>query len=202
MQIRLSLLFTVFLGCNIYAQNRVLFYGNTSSICYANDSIDLTYCSHFPDSLAQFDALFIFSSAESNLTAFNLKEILAFLETGKGIYIGSENWPLQAESKQLTNLFYSKETWGNFSTTEATTNSKSFIADEKKIDAGNSTVAFPLDYRLKVEAWVEDEPLILSGKWLNGRILIDGGYSRFYCCNNEQQNTEMLMSFFDFLLND
>ncbi len=180
----------------------MFFYGNISSICDSSDSISLTFSTQFPDSLAQYDALFIFSSAESNLTDANLQEILKFLDTGKGIYIGSENWPLQAESKQLTNLFYSKETWGNFSTTEATTNSKSFIADEKKIDAGNSTVAFPLDYRLKVEAWVEDEPLILSGKWLNGRILIDGGYSRFYCKDNEQQNPEMLKSFFEFLLND
>lgn len=202
MPIRLALILTIFLCCKIHAQNRVFFYGNISSICDSSDSISLTFSTQFPDSLAQYDALFIFSSAESNLTDANLQEILKFLDTGKGIYIGSENWPLQAESKQLTNLFYSKETWGNFSTTEATTNSKSFIADEKKIDAGNSTVAFPLDYRLKVEAWVDDEPLILSGKWLNGRILIDGGYSRFYCKDNEQQNPEMLKSFFEFLLND
>lgn len=202
MQIRLALIFTIFLSFKISAQNRVLFCGNTSSICCINDSIDLTFSTQFPDSLGQYDALFIFSSAESILTESNMKEILTFLEAGKGIYIGSENWPLQAESKQLTNLFYSKETWGNFTTTEATTNSKSFIADEKKIDAGNSTVAFPLDYRLKVEAWVDDEPLILSGKWLNGRVLIDGGYSRFYCTNNEQANAEMLKTFIDFLLYD
>jgi len=202
MQIRLAIIITIFLSYKICAQNRVLFYGNTSSICYLNDSIDLTFCTQFPDSLDNYDALFIFSSAESILNECNLKEIQTFLEAGKGIYIGSENWPLQAESKQLTKLFYAKETWGNFSTTEATTNAKSFIADEKKIDAGNSTVAFPLDYRLKVEAWVDDEPLILSGKWLNGRVLIDGGYSRFYCTNNEQLNAELFKSFFDFLLND
>ena len=165
MQIRLVLIFTIFLFFKINAQNRVLFCGNISSICSINDSIELTFSTQFPDSLGQYDALFIFSSAESILTESNL-------------------------------------TWGNFTTTEATTNSKSFIADEKKIDAGNSTVAFPLDYRLKVEAWVDDEPLILSGKWLNGRVLIDGGYSRFYCTNNEQLNGEMLTSFFDFLLNN
>jgi hypothetical protein len=202
MQIRLVLLLIIFLSFKINAQKHVHFCGNISSLCSKDATIDLTFSTQFPDSIETYDALFIFSSAESILTESNIKEILEFLEAGKGVYIGSENWPLQAESKQLTNLFYSKETWGNFSTTEATTNSKSFIADEKKIDAGNSTVAFPLDYRLKVEAWVDDEPLILSGKWLNGRILIDGGYSRFYCTNNEQANAEMLKTFIDFLLYD
>jgi hypothetical protein len=202
MQIRHTLTLFLFLAFNLSAQQRIHFCGNISSICFDDDSIELTISTHFPDSLQHYDALFIFSMAESILTESNMKELLVFLEAGNGVYIGSENWPLQAESKQLTNLFYSKETWGNFTATEATTNSSGFIADEKKIDAGKSTVAFPLDYRLKVEAWVDDEPLILSGRWLNGCVLIDGGYSRFYCTNNEQLNTQMLKRFIHFLLND
>lgn len=200
MQIRLLIFLMLLFTARVQAQKRIHFCGNVSSICFVNDSINLTFSEQFPDSLTNYDALFIFSSAESILSAHHLKEVLLFLEAGKGIYIGSENWPLQAESKQLTNLFYTKESWGNFTTTEAITNTKSFIADDKKIDAGNSTVAFPLDYRLKVEAWVEDEPLILSGTWLNGHVLIDGGYSRFYCLENKQLNAEMLQSFIDFLL--
>ena len=49
------------------------------------------------------------------------------------------------------------------------------------IPAGRSTVAFPMDYRLRVEAWVADQPLILSGELDAGKVIIDGGYSRFYC---------------------
>lgn len=200
MQRCLALLLSVFFSCFLSAQKHIYFCGNITSICCVNDSVNLTFKNTFPDSLSAFDALFIFSSAQSILTDSNIQEIISFLEAGKGVYIGSENWPLQAESMQLTNLFYSKETWGNFTSTEATTNSKSFIADDKKIDPGNSTVAFPMDYRLKVEAWVDDEPLILSGKWLNGRILIDGGYSRFYCNNNVPLNNELLKTFIDFLI--
>ncbi len=202
MQNGLTLLVSVLVSLSLNAQIRICFCGNVSSICEIEDSIEVVYSNHFPDSLSSFDALFIFSSAESILNESHQQELLAFLESGKGIYIGSENWPLQAESKELTNLFYAKETWGNFTTKEAITNDKSLIADEKKIDAGNSTVVFPLDYRLKVEAWVDDEPLILSGNWLNGRIIIDGGYSRFYCSNTTGINHDILKRFMDYLTKD
>jgi hypothetical protein len=124
------------------------------------------------------------------------------LNEGKGLYIGSENWPLQAESRILTNLFCSKQSWGNFSSTNAEAGENSILKNLDSISAGNSTVAFPLDYRLKVEAWINDEPLILSGKWMNGNLLIDGGYSRFYCGNQNQTNQEMLNVFLNFLIQD
>ena len=70
----------------------------------------------------------------------------------------------------------------------------------QSVPAGTTTVAFPLDYRLKVEAWINDEPLILSGESYKGKIIIDGGYSRFYCnIDKEGKNSFMLNQFIDFL---
>ena len=67
------------------------------------------------------------------------------------------------------------------------------------LPAGKTTSAFPLDYRLKVEAWVSDQALILSGNIGKGRIIIDGGYSRFYCENTNELSVEMLSRFITYL---
>jgi hypothetical protein len=48
--------------------------------------------------------------------------------------------------------------------------------------------------------WYNDEPLILSGKWGQGKILIDGGYSRFYCSSlgvYEKEVLAVVLNFFD-----
>jgi len=57
-----------------------------------------------------------------------------------------------------------------------------------------------LDYRLKVEAWLNDQPLILSGNYKKGRIIIDGGYSRFYCENMSKTSSELWLRFKSFLV--
>jgi hypothetical protein len=99
------------------------------------------------------------------------------------LYVGAENWPLQAEANQITSYFYQKECFGNHIDSIATSETYGtnlVLEDMPSIPAGVSTVSFPLHPGLKVEAWVNDEPLILSGMIGNGRIVIDGGYSRFY----------------------
>jgi len=121
-----------------------------------------------------------------------------FVRAGGGLYLGAENWPLQAESNQLTKKIYLKESFGEYDSPEAEIEQKSgnLHLEMATIPAGRSTVAFPMDYRLRVEAWVADQPLILSGKIDEGNVIIDGGYSRFYC----DQRTEITDSLWKAIL--
>jgi hypothetical protein len=167
-------------------QHNYLVIGNTHSLCL--DSNFFTLKSSL-DSLEKYDVLFIFSNATSSFSGSDLERIQTFLSTGKGVYIGCENWPLQAEAQQLTRRLFSKEFWGETNETIATTNvlSESIFNDKSTIPAGKSIVLFPLDVRLNVEAWVKDEPVILSSEFFGGRLILDGGYSRFYC---SEMNTD------------
>lgn len=197
---KILLLLTLFQSCFLLSQQKILFTGNISSICFLSDSVDVVKSALIPESIIEFDAVFLFSSANSILSEADIEKLQNFLNSGKGIYIGSENWPLQAESNQLTDRFYSKQTWGNFSTKSAIVNDAGLLNEKDSIPSGASTVVFPLDYRLKVEAWIDDEPLISSGSLLGGRILLDGGYSRFYCNkDNTNANQEIMENFITFL---
>ena len=44
-----------------------------------------------------------------------------------------------------------------------------------------------MDYLLKIKVWINYQSLIQSGEIGKGKIVIDGGYSRFYC---EEMNAE------------
>lgn len=171
-------------------QNNYLVVGNTHSLCLdtALFSVKSTI-----DSLEEYEVLFIFSNATSSLSETDLDRIQTFLSAGKGVYIGCENWPLQAEAQQLTKRLFSKEFWGETNETIATTNvlSESIFNDKSTIPAGKSIVLFPLDVRLNVEAWVKDEPVILSSEFFGGRLILDGGYSRFYCSDMNTDTVEV-----------
>lgn len=178
------------------AQNNYLIVGNSHSFCL--DSTQFTFKTTI-DSLENYDVLFIFSTANSRLTETDLDRIQAFLLAGKGVYVGCENWPLQAEAQQLTQRLLSKEFWGETNEEVATINlvSESIFNDKSSIPAGKSIVYFPMDIRLIVEAWVGDEPIILSSEFFGGRLILDGGYSRFYCT----EETEVSLEVWDNLLN-
>ena len=155
-----------------------------------------------PKKLSTFNAIFLFSNSTSQLTEVEIEQLIHFTEDGGGLYVGSENWPLQAESKQLTQKMYTKESYGDFNEKNALSAERGNLKlDEINfIPAGETTVAFPMDYRLTVEAWVEDQPLILSGFIGKGRIIIDGGYSRFYCENSTEESEQLLNYFLRFLV--
>ena len=188
------------LSTTLFSQNKILFIGNISQICFEDTNSMIELSSDLPDTLSSYSAIFLFSSAQSILNEKKVEQLLQFLNGGNGLYLGSENWPLQAESNVMTNLLFSKNAWGDFNEPNAQLAEKGIFKESASIPAGTTTVAFPLDYRLKVEAWVNDEPLILSGEYYKGKIIIDGGYSRFYC-NIEKggNNNFMLNQFIDFL---
>jgi len=197
------LLFSFFVVGNISAQNKVLFAGNVDRICFQNPNLQISSASVLPDSIENYDAIFIFSGAQSILNEADLERLLVFLKSGKGLYLGSENWPLQAESNQLTTILYAKQTWGNFNEEKAEVNKKTeLIEDTDSFPAGTTTVSMPLDFRLKVVAWVNDEPLIQCGEFESGKIIIDGGYSRFYCREEleDEISNQILVQFINYLI--
>lgn len=174
----------------VKTQHHYLVVGNTHSLCFDTNQFTLKTSI---DSLEKYDVLFIFSSATSTLSEIDLDRIQSFLSAGKGVYVGCENWPLQAEAQQLTKRLFSKEFWGETNESIATTNvlSESIFNDKSTIPAGKSIVLFPLDVRLNVEAWVKDEPVILSSEFFGGRLILDGGYSRFYCSDMNTDTKEV-----------
>lgn len=161
--------------------SRVLLIGNYASICL--EDYNARKSNVLPDSLEQFDVICFFSNSTSALSDSQVLRVENFVRAGGGLYLGAENWPLQAESNQLTKKIYLKESFGEFDAEEAQIerNSGNLGLEMETVPAGRSTVAFPMDYRLKVEAWVDDQPLILSGQLDEGKVIIDGGYSRYYC---------------------
>jgi hypothetical protein len=194
------ILFSLLLSTTLFSQNKILFIGNISQICFEDTNSTIELSSDLPDTLSPYSAIFLFSSAQSILNEKKLEQLLQFLNGGNGLYLGSENWPLQAESNIMTNLLFSKNAWGDFNEPNAQLSEKGIFEELKTVPAGTTTVAFPMDYRLKVEAWVNDEPLILSGRYFKGKIIIDGGYSRFYCnIDKEGKNNFMLNQFINFL---
>jgi hypothetical protein len=194
------ILFSLLLSTTLFSQNKILFIGNISQICFEDTNSTIELSSDLPDTLSPYSAIFLFSSAQSILNEKKLEQLLQFLNGGNGLYLGSENWPLQAESNIMTNLLFSKNAWGDFNEPNAQLSEKGIFEELKMVPAGTTTVAFPMDYRLKVEAWVNDEPLILSGRYFKGKIIIDGGYSRFYCnIDKEGKNNFMLNQFINFL---
>ena len=161
--------------------SKVLFIGNLSPICM--DDSNALRVTKLPETLDSVAIICFFSNSTSSLSEAEASRVEEFVRSGGGLYLGAENWPLQAEANQLTKKLYLKESFGEYHAPVAQIERRCGNLDLEMdtIPAGRSTVAFPMDYRLKVEAWVSDQPLILSGKLDDGKVIIDGGYSRFYC---------------------
>lgn len=197
---KLIWVFLLLICSTSYGQLQTAVYGNINFFC-APDS-NITQLINIPESLSQYSSIFIFSNASSSLNQSDANRLVSYVINGGGLYIGSENWPLQAEAQILTQLIYKKEHFGQFKQTLAEKSRTQNNLELDNIDtlpAGNSTVAFPLDYRLKVEAWVEDQPLLLSGVYGYGRIVIDGGYSRFYCDQRNENTDQLFLEIIRFL---
>jgi hypothetical protein len=191
-----------FWSINGRTQTQVLLLGNTDKLCTVHiDTIHYDVSDTLPIKIDHYQAVLIFSSAQSVLNQEDIERLFVYLESGNGIYLGCENWPLQSEANQLSKLILGKEFWGNSNEEMAHVSSTDSPLFENKtaIFAGNSSVQFPLDYRLKTEAWVADEPLIQSSSSFGGKLLLDGGYSRFYC-DQKKRSDDIWMMILTFLL--
>ncbi|MCR9171283.1 MAG: hypothetical protein NXI10_02240 [bacterium] len=170
---------------------QALIMGNVERLCLPDSS--LIVLDELPDSLDSFNTIFLFSNSTSFLSEDDVAKIDSFVVNGGGLYNGSDNWPLQAEANQMTQKLYRKESFGNYEASSARSGEAGNLnlKDLDTIPAGKTTAAFPMDYRLKVEAWISDQPLILSGHHGDGRIVVDTGYSRFYC-DIRDENTDVI----------
>lgn len=178
--------------------------GNINKMCEFTDS-SIIKLDTFPMNLEEFEAIMIFSNSTSSIREDQLDQLITFLKKGGGLYIGADNSPLHAEANQVMRKLYNKESYGSFNVSLAEVSECSGYLKLKDIDsvpAGRTTVAFPMDYRLSVDLWVMDAPLLLSGSYDSGRIVVDGGYSRFYCEQNNDRSDQVWLKIITFLLKE
>lgn len=146
-----------------------------------SDSLRSVFTDKLPKNLDSFEAVFVFGTANSNLDQEDILRIDSFVRGGGGLYVGADNWPLVSEANQLTEHFYQRRFYGmNSGKFEIMSTGALQLQREDTLYPGVSTVTFPLIFDLRVEAWAGDNPVILSGELGKGRVILDGGYSRFY----------------------
>lgn len=178
----------------------VLVLGRKIELNYPDTAVHFYYQKELPDSnLINYRVIFLFSGAVNQLSDSTQEQLLDFVKQGGGLYLGVENEPFNAEGNTLLTRCCNKQFYGDFEEdTLQFSDAGNFqeLAD-KKIQSGKTTVAFPLDYRFKVEAWSNDHPIILSSSIEKGKLLIDGGYSRFYERDDSQ---DLLVSILRFLM--
>lgn len=194
-------IFLLLLSSSAFGQSTALVLGNHQSV-YLPESDHIQRVDSLPANLDSVCCVFLFSNATSTLKSSEVDQLVGFLEKGGGLYLGADNWPLQSEANQLTQLIYGKEYYGAFESQETEINDQNpqlRLTKIAHVPAGQSTCAFPLDHRLSVEVWQEDQALVLTGYVSSGRVILDGGYSRFYAHNRSAESDFVLFEFLRFL---
>lgn len=166
----------------------VLVYGNNQ----INLQDDLIINAKRIDSIRQNDLdsstiLVIFSTANSRLGEVEQNLIIDFVNAGGSLYLGAENFPFNEECNQLSEKLLQLKGYGNFENDSLKFSPNNFLdlSEQSNVESGISTICFPMDYRTKVIAWSNDNPIIISMRYGAGKILMDGGYSRFYEIENQ-----------------
>jgi hypothetical protein len=196
----IAFIFSITLSPYSHSQEQILLLGNTKQLCFTDSTIQFFSAETLPEGITKFQAIMVFSSAHSRLTSTNLDHIIQFVNDGGSLYIGSENWPLQAEGSALTERLYTKSVWTAPESTKKDISNTGIFREIKHFPPGSTPVVFPMDFQLQVEVWYNDEPLILSGKLGKGKLLIDGGYSRFYCNSMGEFENDVLNVVLNFLV--
>ncbi len=166
----------------------VLVYGNNQ----INLQDDLIINAKRIDSITQnkldsCSILVIFSTANSRLGEVEQNIILDFVNAGGSLYLGAENFPFNEECNQLSEKFLQLKGYGNFDNDSLKFSPNNFLdlSEQSNVESGISTICFPMDFRTKVIAWSNDNPIIISARFGKGKIILDGGYSRFYEIENQ-----------------
>ncbi len=174
-------LFLIFFCKRYYAQKEILVVGNYDEICF-DTNLNIEFGGHL-DRLFEFDIVLIFSGVTSVIQSDQIPKIIEFVSNGGSLYLGCDNWPFQAESNLILEQLFSFHSWGNFNALTAEVSESSELTRLKEIPPGNSVAVFPLNPYFEVDVWITDKPLIMSGIFDKGILIVDGGYSRFYCSN-------------------
>jgi hypothetical protein len=196
----IAFIFSLTLSFYSHSQEHILLLGNTKQLCFSDSTIQFVFAETLPKETSAFRTIMVFSSAHSRISSTDIDHILEFVNAGGGLYIGSENWPLQAEGSALTERLYTKSVWTAPESTKKEISNNGIFREIENFPPGSTPVVFPMDFQLHVEVWYNDEPLILSGKLGKGKLLIDGGYSRFYCNSLGELENDVLNVVLDFLV--
>lgn len=182
--IRFILFFILFLSSFLRSQERIQVIGR-DSIFPKIDGFTTVYHSTFETKTLENSAcLVVISSVHSSLSTEDIEAIYEYVFKGGSVYIAAENEPFTAEANQLTQRIFFKHFQGEFIDSLAepviqSSTNNGLLQKPSSYVAGKTVTTFPLDYRLKVELWVKDNPLILSAHIGEGKVILDGGYSRF-----------------------
>lgn len=176
--------FASLIHVGLFGQHKVLMYGQNLSINCATSPFQFEHKTELSSKeIHQYSCIFIFSTAQSMLSENQILALYNFVDNGGSLYVGADNYPFVSECNQITNAFFNKAFWGNTENDTAFVNqnlcANQLFQLQQEIPSGKTIVTFPMDYRLKVEAWSNDEPLILSAKIGKGKLILDGGYARF-----------------------
>lgn len=190
-------LILVFFCEKLYAQKEILVIGNYDEICF-DTNLNIEFGKDL-DQLLDFDVALIFSGTSSAVQSQNISKIVEFISNGGSLYLGCDNWPFQAESNMILENLFSFHSWGNFNAAIAEVNQSSELTNLKEIPPGNSVAVFPLNPNFKVDVWLNDKPLIMSGNFEKGILVIDGGYSRFFCSNMNEDSTTVFSDLIKYL---
>ncbi len=187
----------MFLQNMLFAQKDILVIGNSDEICF-DSSYNVNIANNLDD-LLSYDIALIFSGVSSRIKKEDFSNIIEFVSRGGGLYLGCENWPFQAETNQILDHFFSFQSWGNFQSSYAKVSDDSEITELKEIPTGNSVTVFPMNSNFKVDVWLDDNPIVMSGDFNNGRIVVDGGYSRFYCSEINETSKMFFLNLMKYL---
>lgn len=172
----------VFFSYLCRAQESILVLGNADSVCW-DDSFNVNTHLDSSDHLEDYSVIFVFSSAISDLSDSLINQLdSAVFHQGISLYIGAENWPMQAQANALTEQMFQEQ----FYSVEQTSKSEFELHDVKE-----SVVYFPLSFNFQPILWDQDEPVLQVGTYGKGKVMIDGGYSRFYCGNSDDDSREL-----------
>lgn len=156
-----------------FAQKKILFYGNYQAVELGINGFDKIKCSSLPTDLDGFEGIFIFSQAHSTWTEADLNRLILHIENGAALYLGADDWPLQAEANVLTSLLYNLRFYPERAST-------SFHENGNEINNTNSQAFLPIHPQLQNMEWLNDHPVLLRGQLGKGKIVIDCRYARFY----------------------
>jgi hypothetical protein len=193
------LFFLFFVPKFIFSQ-KILVYGKEIHLNDVVNSYNFTFDSIFPKkNLKEFKAILIFSSANSNLNEEDESHLENYVFEGGNLYLGADNFPFVEECNQISERLFEIKGFGCFENDSMIFNSN-YISDfslKENYDSGLTTLSFPMNYKMKVLAWSQDNPIILITKFGKGNVILDGGYSRFY---DLEKNKNLIVELIEVLL--
>lgn len=149
-------------------------------------------------SLQSYSQLWIFSSGNNQISVPFKDSILSFLAAGKGVYLGAENEPFWEEANSITESVWNTSFYGNFAGERVSVSRNETEVKTESIDfyQGNTVSVFPMHPSFQVISWVEDEPLLLMTREENQKVIVDGGYSRFFV-GREEGLIELILEYLE-----